>query len=165
MNKPITIWTIGHLASVWFLKNEEPEKQASITIVPLLESLAQQTVKLMNGLAVPPIDYIYSSTNFIRATKWRSGKGDDHPELFDNVFDAHEVFMDRNNMPRYSVHNLKKDDLVLLETKISHYQLKDQDHKWSSLRPQMDILAISILYDADDEEQEAQAPTIQGLHI
>ena len=54
-NDPIVVWTVGHVASAWFLRNGYPEKQASITIVPLSHTLMHQTACLLNGLASPPI--------------------------------------------------------------------------------------------------------------
>ena len=54
-NEPIVIWTVGHVASTWFERNGELEKQASITVIPLSDSLQSQTSKLLNGLAYPPL--------------------------------------------------------------------------------------------------------------
>lgn len=53
-NEPITIWIVGHIASTWFTHGNVPEKQASVTIVPLSDALATQSTRLIARLTVPP---------------------------------------------------------------------------------------------------------------
>ncbi|KAF8451060.1 hypothetical protein L210DRAFT_791156, partial [Boletus edulis BED1] len=52
-NIPIVVWMVGHIGSMWFLKQGKPEKQAAVTVIPLSHSLAAQTTRLLGGLANP----------------------------------------------------------------------------------------------------------------
>jgi hypothetical protein len=52
-NEPITIWVVRKIAQMWFAKFSIPEKQASITIMLLLKSLAQQSTVLLTKMSSP----------------------------------------------------------------------------------------------------------------
>lgn len=91
-NWPITLWVVGHVASTWFLKDGFPEKQASLTVIPLSHALGRQTVRVMAGLSVPQLGFtlcIYNLAFFstftaavtnsvygVRAIKWQGRKND-----------------------------------------------------------------------------------------
>lgn len=62
-NESITIWIISHITSTWFVHGSMPEKQVSITIIPLSDALASQSTQLIMGLTVPPssIDFVFLS--------------------------------------------------------------------------------------------------------
>lgn len=47
MGNPITIWVVGWIAKMWFTKHGKPENQVSLTIIPLLKTLAQQSALLL----------------------------------------------------------------------------------------------------------------------
>lgn len=88
--------------------------------------------------------------------------------LFDDVYDAREVFTSKSEMPYYSVTNLKKNDLVLLETKLTKYHVQGTDKmKWNHQYVQFEMLVISLLYSADELAmgKSAQSKEIVGLHI
>ena len=88
--------------------------------------------------------------------------------LFDDVYDAREVFASKSEMPYYSVTDLKKNDLVLLETKLTKYRVQGTDKtKWNHQCVQFEMLAISLLYSADELAmgKSAQSKEIVGLHI
>lgn len=70
--------------------------------------------------------------------------------LFENVYDTWEVSTTNSEMPNYSVMDFKKNDLVLLETKLSKYCVQGNDKsKWNHQHVQFEILAISVLYSAN----------------
>ena len=83
------------------------------------------------------------------------------------MYDAREVLTVKLDMPPYSALDLKKDDLVLLESNITRYRVKDTDNKWSSQRVQMEMLAISLLFSADAPEAKQQSGScdVCGLRI
>lgn len=87
--------------------------------------------------------------------------------LFDAVYDATEVLTTKNEMPVLPVSEIKKDDLVLVETKITRYHTKDADNKWSLQRVQMELLAISLLHSAEFSciSKPTMTHDIAGLRI
>lgn len=50
---PITIWIVGRIGKMWFTKHGIPENQASLTIVPLSKTLAQQSALLLAKFSNP----------------------------------------------------------------------------------------------------------------
>lgn len=60
-NRPITIWIIGHIVSVWFAKDGVPDRQGSVTIVPLSTELTEQTGQLLARLSGPTLTSMYSN--------------------------------------------------------------------------------------------------------
>ena len=54
-------------------------------------------------------------------------------------------------MRKYDMLDLKKKDLVLLETRIMCYRQKDDNGRWSIHRAQFKLVAVSILQTAPDE--------------
>ncbi|KAG6378305.1 hypothetical protein JVT61DRAFT_14025 [Boletus reticuloceps] len=164
-NKPLTVWTVGHIATTWFARNGEPERQASIAVVPLSQSLIEQYNLLVGGLLIPP-SHTTDSVGAVRAVKWQSEKGSSMPTLFEEVFDAREVFTNKKDMPDYLVTDLKKNDLVLIEGKVTKYRAKDEHNKWSLQHVQMELAAISLLHSNDYQHGPASnAHDIMGLHI
>ncbi|KAF8447507.1 hypothetical protein L210DRAFT_850004, partial [Boletus edulis BED1] len=169
-NDPIIIWTVGHVASSWFTKNGEPERQASLTVVPVSHSLAEQYTLLLAALSTPPLSasHIPLSLNGVRAIKWQSEKGSSEPILFDEVYDARDVFTNKKDMPHIAATELQKNDLVLLEGKITRYRTQDEDKKWTLLRVQMELLAVSLLSCAvlqDSRKPISGIREISGLRI
>ncbi|KAF8125573.1 hypothetical protein EV363DRAFT_1175744, partial [Boletus edulis] len=53
-NLPVIMWTVRHIATTWFIRNGEPERQASITVIPLSQNLLEQYNLLVGGLSLPP---------------------------------------------------------------------------------------------------------------
>lgn len=49
-------------------------------------------------------------------------------------------------MPGYEVTDFRKDDLVLIECKLTRYRTKDAENKIWTQRAQMGLLAISLLH-------------------
>ncbi|KAF8439782.1 hypothetical protein L210DRAFT_867482 [Boletus edulis BED1] len=166
-NEPIQIWTVGHVASSWFQRNGEPERYASLTVIPLSESVGRQTMRLLNGLATPPIEVIDDSAYSVRAIKWQSLKGSDEPVLFNAAYDARELLLAKKKMESYPITEIKKDDLVLLETKMTRYPVKNSDNKWGDYRTQMELLAVSLLHSANHIKPVKNETThdIVGLRI
>ncbi|KAF8131103.1 hypothetical protein EV363DRAFT_1296544 [Boletus edulis] len=146
-NIPIVVWMVGHIGSMWFLKQGKPEKQAAVTVIPLSHSGdIRDATNLVKEFTDDPV-------NAVRAIKWQNSKAsDDLKELFGEVFDAHDILTNKAEMPPYPVEELKKNDLVLLESKIICYKLKDANNNWTIHHVQMEMLTISLLYCADLEE-------------
>ncbi|KAG6382099.1 hypothetical protein JVT61DRAFT_742 [Boletus reticuloceps] len=164
-NQPLVVWTVGHIATTWFTRNGEPEKQASITVVPLSQKLIEQYNLLIGGLSVPP-SHTTGSIGAVRAVKWQSEKGSDTLTLFEEVYDARNVFTNKKDMPGYLVTDLKKNDLVLIEGRFTKYRTKDEENKWSLQRVQMELDAISLLHSNNYQHSQASnARDILGLHI
>ncbi|KAF8125574.1 hypothetical protein EV363DRAFT_1117507, partial [Boletus edulis] len=65
---------------------------------------------------------------------------------FEQVYDACNVFTNKKDMPEYPVTDLKKNDLVLMEGRITKYHAKDRENKWTLQRVQMELAAISLLH-------------------
>lgn len=53
--EPITIWVVGRIAKMWFTKFGQPENQASMSILPLSQTLAQQSALLLAKFSDPVI--------------------------------------------------------------------------------------------------------------
>jgi hypothetical protein len=51
--EPLTIWIVGHIAKMWFMKQGNLEKQATITIMPLSQTLAKQSGLLLTKFSNP----------------------------------------------------------------------------------------------------------------
>ncbi|KIJ11376.1 hypothetical protein PAXINDRAFT_157314 [Paxillus involutus ATCC 200175] len=81
----------------------------------------------------------------LHANKWQKEKGDSVAQHFNQVFDAREVLMAKSEMMSMSVKEIQPKDLVLLETKINHYQLKDDAGKWNIQHVQFELLEINLL--------------------
>jgi len=54
-NERIHIWVVGHITSLWFMKNGAPDNQCSVTVLPLSTSLGIQAYRLISGLSNPII--------------------------------------------------------------------------------------------------------------
>jgi len=52
-NERIHIWVLGHITSLWFMKNGTPDNQCSVTVLPLSNSLGIQANCLISGLSHP----------------------------------------------------------------------------------------------------------------
>lgn len=52
---PLTVWIVGHIAKMWFIKQGRPDNQASITVIPLSQALAQQSAVLLAKLSNPQL--------------------------------------------------------------------------------------------------------------
>ncbi|KAF8426459.1 hypothetical protein L210DRAFT_3312358, partial [Boletus edulis BED1] len=66
--------------------------------------------------------------------------------LFDAVYDARDAFANKKDAGCYPVAELKKSDLVLMESKITKYRTKDADSKWALQRVQTELRAVSLLH-------------------
>lgn len=75
----------------------------------------------------------------------------------------------KEDMPTYPISDIKKDDLVLMESKITRYRIKGMDNKWSHQRVQMELLAVSLLHSADlnvnNTVKQSVLGHVSGLHI
>ncbi|KAG6369780.1 hypothetical protein JVT61DRAFT_13540 [Boletus reticuloceps] len=56
-------------------------------------------------------------------------------------------------MNLHSVADIKKNDLVLLETKLLKYCTKDEHNRWTVQHVQMELIMIYLLNPADKHEQ------------
>ncbi|KAG1788903.1 hypothetical protein EV424DRAFT_1355940 [Suillus variegatus] len=167
---PLTIWAVGCIAKMWFMRQGKPESQASITILPLSQTLAKQSGQLLTKFSNPVLNLNQQKIDIIRAMKWQNAKGGDsmsEPILFDSVYDAREegslkTYSDR---PVWSLTDLKAGDLILLEMKMTHYSRRGEDNKWQS-RAQYEMIAISLLHMAEmPDDDEEKMHHIDGLAI
>lgn len=63
-------------------------------------------------------------------------------------------------MPGYEVTDLQKEDLVLIECKLTRYRTKNNDNANLTQRAQMELLAISLLHkklDGEPAEEESES--------
>ncbi|KAG1797048.1 uncharacterized protein HD556DRAFT_1306745 [Suillus plorans] len=167
---PITIWVVRCITKMWFMKFSNPENQASLTIMPLSKTLAQQSAHLLAKFSSPVLNFTQQTSTIIRAIKWQNAKtsdGTSEPILFDAVYDARQegLLKSYSERPLWNLTDLKPGDLVLLETKMTHYSKKQEDNKWHS-RAQYEMIAISLLDIAEVPEETPQgAMQIDGLAI
>lgn len=114
--EPLTVWVVGHIAKMWFMKQGRPDNQASITVIPLSQALAQQSATLFAKLSKPPTskwNYDAIKRNMtngivaiesheirdIRAVKWQSTKvGGESNEVGESQANT----MNRTNTPEAS---------------------------------------------------------------
>ncbi|KAH7906343.1 hypothetical protein BJ138DRAFT_1105233 [Hygrophoropsis aurantiaca] len=154
--QPITFWIIGHLTRVQFTYDNAPAKQASLSIALLSEALSRQTSNILAKLSKPTQSTIGKGWAELRAIKWQSTRagdgGNSEPTLFDAVYDARKKLLPKSKMDFYSPLDLKKKDLVLVEARLTRYNIRE-DGKWLS-RSQFEFTAINILHDAVDTGSE-----------
>ncbi|KAG1851052.1 hypothetical protein DFJ58DRAFT_729033 [Suillus subalutaceus] len=161
--EPLTIWVVGHITCKWFTRQGVPENQASITMLPLSQNLAQQSAQLLAKLSNPVLHESVNqqSTHSIRAIKWQNAKSNNEQTeaiLFDAVYNAREEgsLKTYDERPLWNLADLKADDLILLEMRLTRYSKKGEDGKWQS-RVQYEMLAISLLNIGPAPEEETQA--------
>ena len=71
-------------------------------------------------------------------------------------------------MEKYNTLQLKKRDLVLLETQLTRYRLRDENNRYSMHRAQFELQAISILQSEPDtftSSNDNSDIDIDDLHI
>ncbi|KAI5988182.1 hypothetical protein EDD15DRAFT_2371567 [Pisolithus albus] len=156
-DEPIVIWLMGHISSTWFMRNSEPDRQCSVTIVPLSTDLSRYANRLLCGFSSPPLPLLEDSALLVRASRWQSSKQGEVPTLFSSVYDAREVFCAKNEMMPYPATELKKKDLVLMEIRLCRYFTKDDSNRYSQFRAQFELNAVSLLHSADDSEWDDKA--------
>ncbi|KAF8120866.1 hypothetical protein EV363DRAFT_1302647 [Boletus edulis] len=160
-NEPIIVWIVGHLTSVWFIRQGEPDRQASITVMPLSDALADQGTRMISAMSD-------GTVKPFRVTRWQSSAADEIPQLFDAVYDAREVLRPKLQMETYPTSDLKKHDLVVVEVIISKYRTKDGtgkdgNMKWSGHRAQYELQAIYLLNSADTESSTVNERAVSKL--
>ncbi|KAI6001856.1 hypothetical protein EDD15DRAFT_2361184 [Pisolithus albus] len=153
-DEPILLWIVGHISSTWFMRNNEPDRQCSVTIVPLSKDLSHYANRLICGFSSPPLPLLEDSARLVRSTRWQSPRQGESPALFSSVYDAREVFCAKNEMMPYSAMELKKKDLVLMEMRLCRYFIKDDSNRYSQHRAQFELHAVSLLHSADDYDGE-----------
>ncbi|KAG2158085.1 uncharacterized protein EDB93DRAFT_1100862 [Suillus bovinus] len=120
----LTIWIVGRIAKMWFTKQGRPESQASITILPLSQSLVRQSSLLLAKFSNPALS--------LNQQKWQNTKAGDmvtEPILFDVIYDARaegslKTYTER---PLWNLADLKPGDLILLEMRMTRYSKKGED--------------------------------------
>ncbi|KAI5997054.1 hypothetical protein EDD15DRAFT_2162947 [Pisolithus albus] len=142
-DEPVLVWLMGHISSTWFMRNSEPDRQCSVTIVPLSRDLSRYANRLLCGFSSPPLR---AYTSILKPSA--------SPTLFSSVYDAREVFCAKNEMMPYPPTELKRKDLVLMEMWLCCYFTKDDSNRYSQFRAQFELNAVSVLHSADDTECE-----------
>ncbi|KAI6146450.1 hypothetical protein BKA82DRAFT_4015956 [Pisolithus tinctorius] len=153
-NKPILIWMVGHVSATWFLRNGQPDRQCSVTIVPLSKHLCQQALRLRSGFSHPPLPSADTPPSVVRASHWQSSKHGEMSSLFSSVYNAREVFQAKTEMDLYPAMELKKRDLILLEVKLIWYFVKDNNSCYSHHRAQFKLQSVSLLHSSDGNESD-----------
>ncbi|KAG1842480.1 hypothetical protein C8R48DRAFT_781076 [Suillus tomentosus] len=145
--EPLTVWVVGHIARLWFMRQGRLENQASITVIPLSQTLAQQSAMLLAKLSKPQTVVETQQTRDIRAVKWQStkvGGESSEPVLFDVVYDARKEGSLKNHGERPIWQNEKG--------------------RWIS-KAQYEMVAISLLNMSEVNEEEESKQNIEGLSI
>ncbi|KAG2084533.1 uncharacterized protein F5147DRAFT_659796 [Suillus discolor] len=154
--EPITIWVVGRIAKMWFMKSGKPE--------------TQQSAHLLAKFSSPTLSFNQQASSVIRAIKWQNTKtceGTSEAILFDAVYDARREgsLKSYSERPLWSLTDLKPGDLILLEAKMTQYSKKQEDTKWHSCA-QYEMVAISLLDIAEVPEEIPQGEVqIDGLAI
>ncbi|KAI6157485.1 hypothetical protein BKA82DRAFT_4346593 [Pisolithus tinctorius] len=165
-NEPILIWMVGHVSAMWFLRNGQPDRQCSVTIVPLSKHLCRQALRLLSGFSHPPLSSADTPPSVVRASRWQSSKHGETSSLFSSVYDAREVFRAKTEMDLYPATELKKRDLVLLEVKLIQYFVKDENGRYTHHRAQFELQSVSLLRSSDGYESDNSSNyDIGDLHI
>ena len=66
------------------------------------------------------------------------------------------MLLAKNAMQKYNTLDLKKKDLVLLETRLTRYRQKDDNGRWTVHRAQFELQAVSILQNAPDDDTASE---------
>ncbi|KAG2742814.1 hypothetical protein P692DRAFT_201870606 [Suillus brevipes Sb2] len=167
--EPLTIWVVGHIAKMWFMKQGNPESQASITVMPLSQTLGKQSSLLLTKFSNPVLNEFKSTDHkYDPGDEMAENKGGDRSIrfLFDAVYDTRKAgsLKTYSERPMWKLTDLKPGDLILLEMKMTRYSRKGEDNKWQS-RAQYEMLAISLLHMAEMPEDDQGMHHIDGLAI
>ncbi|KAI5999552.1 hypothetical protein EDD15DRAFT_2362796 [Pisolithus albus] len=162
----ILIWLVRHISSMWFMRNGEPDRQCSVTVVPLSKDLSHYANRLICGFSSPPLSLLEDSALLVRSTRWQSSKQGETPTLFSSVYDARDIFCAKNEMMPYSAMELKRKDVVLMGMRLCRYFTKDDSNRYSHHRAQFELQALSLLHSADDDDCEEKVENdIGGFRI
>ncbi|KAG2136222.1 hypothetical protein BD769DRAFT_1385336 [Suillus cothurnatus] len=66
---------------MWFMKQGNPEKQATVTIMPLSQTLAKQSGLLLTKFSNPILSLNKQSIDIIRAMKWQNAKNSEEMRM------------------------------------------------------------------------------------
>ncbi|KAG2124365.1 hypothetical protein DEU56DRAFT_759720 [Suillus clintonianus] len=167
IGEPLTVWILGHTMKKWFTKNGQPDNQASITMIPLSQILAQQSAVLLTKLGHPAGALSNQEICDICAVKWQSSrinKESTTPLLFDTVYNARKEGSLKNycNRPLWDLANLKAGDLILLEARITCYSVKNTDKRTFITYRQHPRKSISIIPNIEIEPDHLYTLFVEG---
>ncbi|KAG2739181.1 hypothetical protein P692DRAFT_201811669 [Suillus brevipes Sb2] len=167
--EPLTIWVVGHIAKMWFMKQGNPESQASITVMPLSQTLGKQSSLLLTKFSNPVLNEFKSTDHkYDPGDEMAENKGGDRSIrfLFDAVYDTRKAgsLKTYSERPMWKLTDLKPGDLILLEMKMTWYSRKGEDNKWQS-RAQYEMLAISLLHmvEMPEDDQDVWKAAQRGI--
>ncbi|KIN94055.1 hypothetical protein M404DRAFT_35428 [Pisolithus tinctorius Marx 270] len=164
-NEPINIWILGHISSTWFIKNDEPDNQCSMTILPLSSDLGQYANQLILALSTPALHMSYICSFSVNVFD----TGLIHtPILFNSIYDARVILRSKSSMQKLDISYLEKRALILVETHLEWYHQKDDNGCWTISRAQFELQAIYLLQEPCVPEAQKSNKTsieITGLEI
>ncbi|KAI0043920.1 hypothetical protein FA95DRAFT_1608991 [Auriscalpium vulgare] len=124
---PVIVWHVGEVTNLWFFtRNGDPADNVSVTVKPLT-SVGQAAVqRIMQRYSDPArrnsLDF---SAVEVKASCWQSvrvpGQKAAVAKHYDRFYNATSRFERKADMVLLDVANLKRGDIVLLETYISRY--------------------------------------------
>ncbi|KIO04759.1 hypothetical protein M404DRAFT_25872 [Pisolithus tinctorius Marx 270] len=151
----LTIWIPGHISHVWFLKNGAPDNQCSVSVLPLSDAVGRYADQLICGLSTPALTVSDDLTTvLVRAVRWQSPRNGGSCTLFNSVYDARQILQAKSAMRKFAATDLKKRDLVVLETCLIRYRQKDLGGRWSIFRAQFELQAVYLLQDGPEIDEE-----------
>ncbi|KAI6156990.1 hypothetical protein BKA82DRAFT_3966176 [Pisolithus tinctorius] len=142
----LTIWIPGHISHVWFLKNGAPDNQCSVSVLPLSDAVGRYADQLICGLNGGSVCCCLFS---LLLSPYPS-----QCTLFNSVYDARQILQAKSAMRKFAATDLKKRDLVVLETCLIRYRQKDLGGRWSIFRAQFELQAVYLLQDGPEIDEE-----------
>ncbi|EGN97732.1 hypothetical protein SERLA73DRAFT_154032 [Serpula lacrymans var. lacrymans S7.3] len=126
-----------HILKVWFTYDNEPDRKATVGVVPLSSETADKVTTIL--------------FNFLRWTA----------TLCDTIYDAQDAFCDKKNMLQYHALDLKIGDLVLMEVNIVHYKIKTDErqkalNRWVVYWTHLEFMRLSLLYCSNTTQENAE---------
>ncbi|EGO23323.1 hypothetical protein SERLADRAFT_409683 [Serpula lacrymans var. lacrymans S7.9] len=125
---------VGHILKVWFTYDNEPDRKATVGVVPLSSETADKVTTILFNLSAMD-DLVDKGLKDIKAIKWQS------------------------RLVRGQ--NLPVRDLVLMEVNIVHYKIKTDErqkalNRWVVYWTHLEFMRLSLLYCSNTTQENAE---------
>ncbi|THG97077.1 hypothetical protein EW026_g4862 [Hermanssonia centrifuga] len=120
----LMLWTVAEVICPNFIKNKMPVRKSGLLFRPILDEDYQKGVVLTTTLCHPDKDH---NGEGFWASRWIGSKNVVDENLFDRSYEALTSYKSKGNMPKYPITDLKPGDVVLLETPVIRWAIRDGD--------------------------------------
>ncbi|KAJ3559809.1 hypothetical protein NM688_g116 [Phlebia brevispora] len=161
--KPAVIWLVGEIVLTRFAKAGYNARRPCILLKPLLNADADKANSILRTKSNPQRD-TNDSEDGLWVGKWiaRNSVPESKVPPFVDIFDATGKLKQKAFMKRLDAHELKRNDLVLVEAMILQWPLQRGEERqeffrtrnWKNWRTELKLDAIYLLHSADEDGLE-----------